>query len=55
MTNMATAYAINVTPENTGLWQFGQNEAAAKKASELLQEDMEVSGWFICRVSETCF
>ncbi|KAI2609276.1 hypothetical protein GGR54DRAFT_618441 [Hypoxylon sp. NC1633] len=38
---MATAHTIQITPDNTGLWQIQQNEAAAKKASELLQEDLE--------------
>lgn len=40
---MATARTIHITPENTGLWQIKQDEAAAKKASELLQADLEVS------------
>jgi hypothetical protein len=40
---MATAYAINITPDNTGLWHFGQSAAAANKATELLQRDIEVS------------
>jgi hypothetical protein len=39
---MATAYAVNIAPENTGLWHISQNAAAAKKATELLQEDIEV-------------
>ncbi|ORY71923.1 HypA protein [Pseudomassariella vexata] len=37
---MATAYKIKITPENTGLWHFGQDESAAEKATELLQKDM---------------
>lgn len=40
---MATAKTIKITPENTGLWHVKQTEAAAKKASELLQKDLEVS------------
>ncbi len=45
---MATARTIQVTPENTGLWHRQQTEAAAKKTTELLQEDLEV------RLSTTC-
>ncbi|XXH00452.1 ubiquitin-specific protease ubp15 [Hypoxylon texense] len=39
---MATAHTIQITPDNTGLWQISQDESAAKKATELLQEDLEV-------------
>lgn len=39
---MATAHIIQITPDNTGLWKIQQDEASAKKASELLQEDLEV-------------
>ncbi|KAI1147522.1 HypA protein [Nemania diffusa] len=41
MSNMATARTIHITPENTGLWHRKQSEAAAKKTTELLQEDLE--------------
>ncbi|KAK4104894.1 hypothetical protein N658DRAFT_492994 [Parathielavia hyrcaniae] len=34
-------YKMHVTPDNTGLWHVKQTDEAAKKASELLQEDME--------------
>jgi hypothetical protein len=40
---MATSRKIQITTENTGLWHCKQSEAAAKKTSELLQEDLEVS------------
>lgn len=39
---MATAYTVNITPDNTGLWHITQNEAAARKATELLNKDIEV-------------
>jgi hypothetical protein len=35
-------YKMHITPDNTGLWRIKQTDEAAKKASELLQEDMEV-------------
>ncbi|RYP54420.1 hypothetical protein DL768_000791 [Monosporascus sp. mg162] len=38
---MATASKIQITPENTGLWHVKQTEPAAKKATELLQKDLE--------------
>ncbi|KAJ8120579.1 hypothetical protein O1611_g10332 [Lasiodiplodia mahajangana] len=38
---MATARTIQITPENTGLGHLKQTEAAAKKITELLQEDLE--------------
>ncbi|TRX89488.1 hypothetical protein FHL15_009657 [Xylaria flabelliformis] len=38
---MASARTIQITPENTGLWHRKQTEAAAKKTSELLQQDLE--------------
>ncbi|KAI1768696.1 hypothetical protein GGR53DRAFT_476623 [Hypoxylon sp. FL1150] len=41
LASMATAHTIQITPDNTGLWQIHQDESAAKKASELLQEDLE--------------
>lgn len=40
---MATAKTFEITPENTGLWHVKQSELAAKKTSELLQKDLEVS------------
>lgn len=39
---MATARIIDITPENTGLTGITQSKAAAKKATEILQEDLEV-------------
>jgi hypothetical protein len=36
-------FKMHVTPHNTGLWRIRQTDEAAKKVSELLQEDMEVS------------
>ncbi|KAI1280086.1 HypA protein [Xylaria sp. FL0933] len=41
LNTMATARTIKITPENTGLWHHKQTEAAAKKTTELLQEDLE--------------
>lgn len=41
-------YKMHVTPDNTGLWQIKQTEAAAQKVSELLQEDMEVRRLCLC-------
>ncbi|KAI1103062.1 hypothetical protein F4804DRAFT_333649 [Jackrogersella minutella] len=38
---MATAHTIQITPENTGLWKVTQDESAAKKATELLQADLD--------------
>ncbi|KAL2162733.1 hypothetical protein VTH06DRAFT_6569, partial [Thermothelomyces fergusii] len=32
---------MHVTPDNTGLWRIRQTDEAARKVSELLQEDME--------------
>ncbi|KAK0727325.1 hypothetical protein B0T26DRAFT_747667 [Lasiosphaeria miniovina] len=37
----ASSHRVHIAPDNSGLWQVPQTEAAAKKASELLQEDME--------------
>ncbi|KAL2135403.1 hypothetical protein VTI74DRAFT_8636 [Chaetomium olivicolor] len=34
-------YKMHVTPDNTGLWHIKQTEEAAKKVSELLEQDME--------------
>ncbi|KAK0651821.1 hypothetical protein B0T16DRAFT_87862 [Cercophora newfieldiana] len=39
LTTMATPYNIHIAPENVGLCR--QSEEAARKASELLQEDLE--------------
>jgi hypothetical protein len=36
-------YKMHITPDNTGLWHVKQTDEAAKKVSELLQEDLEVS------------
>ncbi|KAI0544065.1 HypA protein [Xylaria curta] len=41
LSKMATARTIKITPENTGLWHQKQSEAAAKKTTELLQQDLE--------------
>ncbi|KAI1800558.1 hypothetical protein F4811DRAFT_538506 [Daldinia bambusicola] len=41
LANMATAHRIHITPDNTGLWNIQQDEASAKKTTELLQEDLE--------------
>lgn len=42
MTSTAgTPYQVHIVPENSGLWKAKQTDAAAKKASELLQEDLE--------------
>ncbi|KAJ3579448.1 hypothetical protein NPX13_g1113 [Xylaria arbuscula] len=38
---MATARKIQITPENTGLWRLKQTDGAAKKITELLQDDLE--------------
>ncbi len=42
LASMATSRTIHITPENTGLWEIQQNEPAAKQATEILQEDLEV-------------
>lgn len=41
----ATPYQVHITPQNTGLWTCKQTEEAAKKATELLQKDLEVC-WY---------
>ncbi|KAF4969424.1 hypothetical protein FSARC_3355 [Fusarium sarcochroum] len=38
---MATSSRIHLTPTNTGLWRIQQSDEAARKASELLQKDLE--------------
>ncbi|KAK1760877.1 HypA protein [Echria macrotheca] len=38
---MATAYKVHIVPEDTGLLKVKQTAEAAKKAEELLQEDLE--------------
>lgn len=40
---MATAWKIHIDPENTGLCKVKQTDEAAKKATELLQKDLEAS------------
>lgn len=40
---MATAQKIYIEAGNTGLWKVKQTADSAKKASELLQQDLEVS------------
>jgi hypothetical protein len=39
---MATPHRIQVQPADTGILNFNQDEAAASKVSELLQQDLEV-------------
>lgn len=36
-------YKMHIAPDNTGLWHVKQTDEAAKKVSELLQDDIEVS------------
>lgn len=38
---MATAWKIHIEPQNTGLWKVKQTDEAAKKTTELLQQDLE--------------
>ncbi|KAH7033090.1 uncharacterized protein B0I36DRAFT_361808 [Microdochium trichocladiopsis] len=38
---MAITGTISIAPDNTGLWALKQSDAAAKKTSELLQQDFE--------------
>ncbi|KAK8110497.1 uncharacterized protein PG998_006954 [Apiospora kogelbergensis] len=38
---MATAYKINIAPDNTGLWGMQQSDHAARTATELLQKDLD--------------
>lgn len=40
---MATAQKILLDPHDTGLWKIKQTDEVAKKASELLQTDLEAS------------
>lgn len=39
---MASTGIISIAPDNTGLWGLKQSDAAAKRTSELLQQDFEV-------------
>src|SRR4051812_13794764 len=41
LATMATPYKIEISPDNTGLLKGRQTEEVARKASELLQRDME--------------
>lgn len=43
ITTMATPQKIQIVPQDTGLWRLKQTDEAAKKASELLQQDLEVT------------
>ncbi|CAJ2508118.1 Uu.00g093040.m01.CDS01 [Anthostomella pinea] len=43
---MASAHAIQIKPDNTGMWQIRQSEPAAKKATDLLQKDFETHHCF---------
>lgn len=36
-------YQMHVTPDNTGLWRIKQTDEAARKVSDLLQQDLEAS------------
>ncbi|KAI0536716.1 HypA protein [Xylaria digitata] len=47
---MATARTIYITPENTGLGHRKQSEAAAKKTTELLQQDLEKHHCFFSNI-----
>ena len=38
----ATAKNVHIGPDNTGLWEIKQSQAAAEKTTELLQKDIEV-------------
>lgn len=38
---MATTQKIYIDPQDTGLWKIKQTEEAAKKTSDLLQQDLE--------------
>jgi hypothetical protein len=38
-----TAYQVQVSPQDSGLWKLEQSEQAADKVTELLQRDLEVS------------
>lgn len=38
---MATPWKIHIDANNTGLWKVKQTDEAAKKATELLQKDLE--------------
>lgn len=40
---MATSQKIVIDPHDTGLWKVKQTDEAAKKASELLQHDLQAS------------
>lgn len=40
---MAATRKIYIDPNDTGLWKVKQTPEAAKKVSELLQQDLEVS------------
>lgn len=40
---MATSQKIYIDPNDTGLWKVKQTAEAANSASELLQQDLEVS------------
>jgi hypothetical protein len=57
---MATAHAIHLGPDQTGLWPIKQTDEAAEKVSELLQKDLEVGeiltfGTFVPVLLRYCF
>ncbi|KAK3328495.1 hypothetical protein B0T19DRAFT_442386 [Cercophora scortea] len=39
--SLVSPYKIHIVPEDTGLWKVPQTDEAARKASDLLQEDLE--------------
>ncbi|KAI2471894.1 hypothetical protein F4781DRAFT_385431 [Annulohypoxylon bovei var. microspora] len=41
LATMATARTIQITSENTGLWNINQDESSAQKTTELLQQDID--------------
>ena len=43
---MATPYHVRVQPADAGLLAFSLEDSSARKVSELLQKDLEVSGCF---------
>lgn len=42
----ASPYRMHISPDNTGSLPVKQTNEAAQKASDLLQEDLEVSGYY---------
>lgn len=48
---MATAQKIYIEAGDTGLWKVKQTADSARKASELLQQDLEVSSLYYPHVN----